>query len=107
MQSAVTSEGDAWAMTLDSVSRFYERVLAQKAELQSESVAAGPLVDQLIGGIYPERAKLLGQRTAELHLALASAPDEKAFLARSRSTRWGSAPCSRTCARCCAARGSC
>jgi maltose alpha-D-glucosyltransferase/alpha-amylase len=66
-------------MTLDSVSRFYERVLAQKADLQTEGVAAGPLVEQLIGGIYPERAKLLGQRTAELHLALASAPDEKAF----------------------------
>ena len=37
MQSAITSEGDAWAMTLDSVSRFYERVLARKAELQGDA----------------------------------------------------------------------
>jgi maltose alpha-D-glucosyltransferase/alpha-amylase len=79
MQTAVTSEGDAWTMTLDSVSRFYERVLARKAELQSDDAAPGPLVDQLIGGVYPERAKLLGQRTAELHLALASEQEDKRF----------------------------
>jgi maltose alpha-D-glucosyltransferase/alpha-amylase len=29
--------------------------------------------------VYPEKAKLLGQRTAELHLALASRPDNPAF----------------------------
>jgi maltose alpha-D-glucosyltransferase/alpha-amylase len=33
----------------------------------------------LIGGIYPEKAKLLGQRTAELHRALASTNDDRAF----------------------------
>ena len=79
MQSAIASEGDAWAMTLDSVSRFYERVLARKADLQSDSVSAGPLLTELIGGVYPERAKLLGQRTAELHLALAAEADDKRF----------------------------
>jgi maltose alpha-D-glucosyltransferase/alpha-amylase len=79
MQTAVTSEGDAWTMTLDSVSRFYERVLARKADLQSDGAAPGALVDQLIGGVYPERAKLLGQRTAELHLALASEQEDKRF----------------------------
>jgi maltose alpha-D-glucosyltransferase/alpha-amylase len=80
MQAAVTSEGDAWAMTLDSVSRFYERVLARKADLQSDTISAGPIVNELIGGVYPERAKLLGQRTAELHLALASETEDKRFV---------------------------
>ncbi|MGI8820816.1 MAG: maltose alpha-D-glucosyltransferase [Chthoniobacterales bacterium] len=79
MQTAITSEGDAWSMTLDSVSRFYERVLARKADLQSDVVSAGPLLEELIGGIYPERARLLGQRTAELHLALASEPNDPRF----------------------------
>nr|MBA2744413.1 putative maltokinase [Chthoniobacterales bacterium] len=79
MQTAVTSEGDAWSMTLDSVSRFYERVLARKADLQSDIVAAGAVLNDLIGGIYPERAKLLGERTAELHLALASEAEDKRF----------------------------
>jgi maltose alpha-D-glucosyltransferase / alpha-amylase len=72
MQSAITSEGDAWSMTLDSVSRFYERVLARKSDLQNAVVPEGQILNELIGGVYPERAKLLGQRTAELHLALAS-----------------------------------
>jgi maltose alpha-D-glucosyltransferase/alpha-amylase len=79
LQSAVTSEGDAWALTLDSVSRFYERVLARKADLQSQAAAPGPLLAELIGGVYPERAKLLGQRTGELHLALASDSEHRSF----------------------------
>ncbi|HEY0368896.1 MAG TPA: maltose alpha-D-glucosyltransferase [Chthoniobacterales bacterium] len=79
MQAAITSEGDAWAMTLDSVSRFYERVLARKADLQSDVVASGAILPELIGGVYPERTKLLGQRTAEMHLALASQEEDKRF----------------------------
>ena len=34
LQAAAPNEGDAWALTLDSVGRFYERVLARKADLQ-------------------------------------------------------------------------
>jgi maltose alpha-D-glucosyltransferase/alpha-amylase len=79
VQNAVTSEGDAWTMTLDSVSRFYERVLARKADLQSDGTPEGPLLDELIGGIYPERAKLIGRRTGELHRALAAVDDDKLF----------------------------
>jgi maltose alpha-D-glucosyltransferase/alpha-amylase len=79
LQSAVTNEGDAWALTLASVGRFYERVLSRKADLQNQSAASGVLFDELIGGIYPEKAKLLGQRTGEMHRALASAADNPAF----------------------------
>ncbi len=79
LQSAVTSEGDAWEMTLDSVSRFYERVLAQKADLQNQTSAPGPLLNELIGGVYPERAKLLGKRTGQLHLALARDTEDRMF----------------------------
>jgi maltose alpha-D-glucosyltransferase/alpha-amylase len=79
LQQAIASESDAWAMTLDHVGRFYERVLARKADLQNETTPVGPLLDELIGGICPEKAKLIGQRTGELHLALASAPDDRVF----------------------------
>ncbi len=79
LQTAITAEGDAWTMTLDSVSRYYERVLARKADLQIESAPAAPLLNELIGGIYPERAKLIGQRTGEMHRALAAADDDKLF----------------------------
>ena len=79
LQSAVTNEGDVWSLTLDAVGRYYERVLGRKADLQNEIAPPGALLDELFGGVYPEKMKLLGQRTGELHLALASCPDEPAF----------------------------
>jgi maltose alpha-D-glucosyltransferase/alpha-amylase len=79
LQAAVANEGDAWALTLDSVGRYYERVLGRKADLQIEHTPKGPLLEELIGGIYPQKAKLLAKRTGELHLALASDPDDRAF----------------------------
>ena len=79
VQRAVQNEGDAWDLTLDTVGSYYERVLAKKAELQNEATPVGTVLDDLIGGIYPEKAKLLGQRTGELHQALASDQDDPAF----------------------------
>ena len=79
LQAAVANEGDTWELTLDAVGRYYERVLERKADLQIEHAPPGPLLEELIGGIYPQKARLLGQRTGELHLALASDPDDRAF----------------------------
>ena len=59
LQAAIANEGDAWALTLDSVGRYYERVLGRKADLQIENAPPGPLLEELIGGIYPQKAKLL------------------------------------------------
>ncbi|HEV2046456.1 MAG TPA: maltose alpha-D-glucosyltransferase [Chthoniobacterales bacterium] len=78
LQNAITSERDAWTLTLDSVGRYYERVLGRKADLQNQA-APGALLEELIGGIYSEKAALLAQRTGELHLALASTSDDPAF----------------------------
>jgi maltose alpha-D-glucosyltransferase / alpha-amylase len=80
LQSAVPAEGDAWSLTLDAVGRYYERVLARKADLQKQVTPVGALLDELIGGVYPDKAKLLGQRTGEMHRALASASDNPAFV---------------------------
>jgi maltose alpha-D-glucosyltransferase/alpha-amylase len=79
LQDAVQAETDAWTMTLDHVGRYYERVLARKSELQNETKPTAVLIEELVGGIYPEKAKLLAQRTAELHLALASVQDDPLF----------------------------
>ncbi|MDB6147096.1 MAG: Maltose alpha-D-glucosyltransferase, partial [Spartobacteria bacterium] len=79
LQNAITSEADAWTLTLDAVGRFYERVLGRKGDLQDDAAPVGTLLDELIGGVYPEKAKLLGQRTGELHLALASSSDDRLF----------------------------
>src|SRR5207249_4472966 len=68
LQRAAVNEGDVWTRTVDAVGRYYERVLERKADLQNETVPPGALLDELIGGIYPEKVKLFGQRTGELHL---------------------------------------
>ncbi|PYK75901.1 MAG: alpha-amylase, partial [Verrucomicrobia bacterium] len=79
LQRAVASEGNVWTLTVDAIGRYYERVLERKADLQNETAPPGALLDELIGGVYPDKAKLLAQRTGELHLALASRTDNPAF----------------------------
>jgi maltose alpha-D-glucosyltransferase/alpha-amylase len=79
LQAAVPNEGDAWELTLDAVGRYFERVLARKGDLQAATIAPGTVLDELFGGVYREKAKLIGQRTGEMHLALASSPEEKSF----------------------------
>jgi maltose alpha-D-glucosyltransferase/alpha-amylase len=89
LHAAVPHEGTAWQYTLDELSRFFERVLAQPADqrripalrasvLQLVESDIPPPVQELIGR-YLESVRLLGQRTAELHLALAGETDDPAF----------------------------
>ncbi|NIR46777.1 MAG: maltose alpha-D-glucosyltransferase [Gemmatimonadetes bacterium] len=85
----VPNEGDAWRYTLDELARYFERVLARpSADLELGEVDGSPLdnlqreTPQLAGdqiGGYLEFSRLLGQRTGELHIALASRPDESDF----------------------------
>ncbi|HEY1769161.1 MAG TPA: maltose alpha-D-glucosyltransferase [Chthoniobacterales bacterium] len=79
LQTAAPNESDAWALTLDAVGRYFERVLARKSDLQTAAVAPGPLLDDLIGGVFPDKARLIGARTAEMHLALAGEPNDAQF----------------------------
>ena len=91
LQSFVRNEGDAWGYTLDTVHRFFERVLTTSKTTPAEvrelprkglvQLAAEPTPPfaQDMCNAYLETAGLLGRRTAELHLALASAPDDPAF----------------------------
>ncbi len=90
LQSFVPNEGDAWKYSLGAIGRYFERVLSKKHEIKETPQASSPLLDlafqeipaiarELIGGIYLERANLLGKRTAELHLALASNAEDLNF----------------------------
>ncbi|HXA08879.1 MAG TPA: putative maltokinase, partial [Chthoniobacterales bacterium] len=79
LQTAVPNEGDAWKLTLDAVGRYFERVLARKGDLQAAAIAPGPVLDELLGGVYRAKATLLGQRTAGMHLALGSEPEDRVF----------------------------
>ncbi len=96
LQGYVDNQGDAWRFTLDFLSRYFERVLSRGdlappptpdpltigAAPAGPSAPAGPagrldLTDLL--GLYPSHAGLLGRRTGQLHLALASGIETKAF----------------------------
>jgi maltose alpha-D-glucosyltransferase/alpha-amylase len=89
LQAFVPNEGDAWRFTLDAVDHFFERVLSRQLALSPELVPAAALFEltqrelpspaQDAIGSYLESARLLGQRTGEMHLALASAPDLPEF----------------------------
>jgi maltose alpha-D-glucosyltransferase / alpha-amylase len=88
LRGFVPNEGDAWTFTLDSLRDFLDAVVARSGELGPPPLApAGPL--DLVWedpppmaapmGTFLEAVRLLGERTAELHLALASRPDDPGF----------------------------
>jgi trehalose synthase-fused probable maltokinase len=72
LQAFVPNQGDAWSYTLSSLASFYDRAAKHASQAPSDLAqgSAGP---------YLKSAGLLGQRTAEMHLALASDPHERAF----------------------------
>jgi maltose alpha-D-glucosyltransferase/alpha-amylase len=84
LQAFVRNEGDAWSYTLDCVNRFFDRVLTTCGATPPSAVDL-PAVGLLeLSGVEPlsrtrdlcnaflESATLLGQRTAQMHLALAA-----------------------------------
>ncbi len=91
LQGYVPNEGDAWHYTLDVLERYYERIVSQGPDVRPPELPGRTLVELADGktpdyardliGVYLESARLLGRRTAELHLALASARDDPEFAA--------------------------
>ncbi|HEX6134935.1 MAG TPA: maltose alpha-D-glucosyltransferase [Longimicrobiales bacterium] len=89
VQEFVQNEGDAWDLTLDAVTEFFERAAAvagapsvidaSTRALLRLSEESGSEVARAFVGHYLEEARLLGQRTGEMHLVLASDADDAAF----------------------------
>jgi maltose alpha-D-glucosyltransferase/alpha-amylase len=81
LQGFVPNQGDAWGFTLGKLSEYFAQKLQSPATASAESpLSTGIMLGlsrnelphpaaQMIGS-YLERAQLLGQRTAQLHLAL-------------------------------------
>ncbi|MFL5339873.1 MAG: maltose alpha-D-glucosyltransferase, partial [Gemmataceae bacterium] len=79
----VPNQGDAWQYTLDQLSSFFERVAALPKENPPVPPDIAPLIgaadhieqgerwQELFGG-YGEAVRLMAQRTAEMHRALAA-----------------------------------
>jgi len=100
LQAFVRNQGDAWQFTLNALGGYFDRVSAVQPGLDPESKSSGwaeddhsnhslpmtlliqtvlpPLAEELIGD-YLDAARLLGQRTAELHMALGSESDDPNF----------------------------
>jgi maltose alpha-D-glucosyltransferase/alpha-amylase len=89
LQRFVPNEGDAWRFALKSLETFWEQAAKHSSPPQAITQAAAnpvaayesdlpPLASELIGP-YLEKVELLGKRTAQLHLALASDPADSAF----------------------------
>ncbi len=87
LQELVANEGDGWAFTLDELARFYESVSGCPAPsglgLAASFLAEGttPAEAREHAWFYLDAAALLGRRTAELHLALATQTEDQAFQA--------------------------
>jgi maltose alpha-D-glucosyltransferase / alpha-amylase len=89
MTRYVPNQGDAWSYTLDGIRGFFERVLTQRPEARAPRLDVRALVERArtdppelaheLLGPYMESARLLGERTAEMHLALAAGTDRREF----------------------------
>jgi maltose alpha-D-glucosyltransferase/alpha-amylase len=96
LQGLVPNQGDGWKWTLEELNRFYER--ASSAELPASYHPVGrdhslDMSGDFIAksarehvGFYVDSASLLGRRTAEMHMALASPNDDPDFTPEPVST---------------------
>jgi maltose alpha-D-glucosyltransferase / alpha-amylase len=88
LQGYVANQGDAWEFTLKSLAQYYENA-PRWGSLGANDLPGAPLLtlsreavpDEALRriGPYLDAAALLGRRTAELHLALASVPEDPDF----------------------------
>jgi maltose alpha-D-glucosyltransferase/alpha-amylase len=82
LQEFIANEGDAWSYTLASLGRFFGRVHLQWGRGTGAAMPPEPLISlaerEMSGddferiGTYVPTVRLLAERTAELHIALAS-----------------------------------
>jgi len=93
LQGLIENEGDGWQWNLDEIARYYESAVTcptpqnigkqpsflDPFEKETESEAFKLAREH--AGFYLDAAALLGRRTAEMHLALATKTDNPAFIA--------------------------
>ena len=90
LQQNVPNEGDAWRFTLDALDRYFERALALPGNRRPPApgpewsligLARGEITAEAQDpiGTYLGDARLLGRRTAELHLALCGNVEDPTF----------------------------
>ncbi len=92
LQGLVENEGDGWQWTLDELSHYYDSVATLPApqDLGSEPSLLiddpPPALAREHAGLSLDAASMLGRRTAEMHLALATPTHNAAFMAECFTT---------------------
>jgi maltose alpha-D-glucosyltransferase / alpha-amylase len=92
LQGLIENEGDGWQWTLDELSHYYDTVATlpppQDLGTPASFLAASetPELAREHAGLYLDAAALLGRRTAEMHLALATPTHNPAFAAEDFTT---------------------
>jgi maltose alpha-D-glucosyltransferase / alpha-amylase len=85
----VRKESDAWELTLDSLRDFFDRAATSNEEISPPPITPASLLrlteeemPELVRetvGAYVESARIIGQRTAQMHAALAGGRDDSGF----------------------------
>jgi maltose alpha-D-glucosyltransferase/alpha-amylase len=65
LMSYVSHQGNGWTFTVDALSRFFDRARESRADAPAQDA------DEVIGGVYRERMRALGESMAALHTTLA------------------------------------
>jgi maltose alpha-D-glucosyltransferase/alpha-amylase len=92
LQSLIENEGDGWQWTLDELSHYYDTVATLPAPQDLGTPASfltaseTPALAREHAGLSLDAAALLGRRTAEMHLALATPTRNPAFAAEDFTT---------------------
>ncbi|MEO6306388.1 MAG: putative maltokinase [Nitrospiraceae bacterium] len=89
LQGFVHNQGDAWKYTLEAFDRYLERCRAQPTGREDELILNEPLIElahkeiptlaHALIGPYLESVVRIGQRTAQLHVALANVQNNPDF----------------------------
>jgi maltose alpha-D-glucosyltransferase/alpha-amylase len=75
LQKFAPNTGDGWGWIMEDLARIYERAASLSASPKEEAHFAD------LAGANIEAVRLIGRRTAEMHLALATPTDDPAFKA--------------------------
>ncbi|NJM97698.1 MAG: maltose alpha-D-glucosyltransferase [Phormidesmis sp. RL_2_1] len=101
LQTYIPEAQNTWEYTLDNIRNYFEQVVVESAEMTEEPPILQPVMalqaefDQdsetkrvaaHLMGTYLPNMKLLGQRTAEFHIALCADPTDSAFAPEPFST---------------------
>jgi maltose alpha-D-glucosyltransferase/alpha-amylase len=97
LQRFVANVGDAWSYSIREIGRFYRAVLPETPQPQWRITRHGlfdlvgrqpdPRLRTLIGP-YFEAVRIMGQRTAQMHLCLAAATDDKSLVLEPFTTHY-------------------